>query len=69
MNASVERNLNHFIVYLIIFFFQICVVFSVHDGEVLCLGVHDLQQRESWDIFRFPENAERYVRELMEHNF
>jgi len=38
----VGRNLNHFIVYL---FMQICVVFAVHDGEVLCLGVHDLQQR------------------------
>jgi len=24
---------------------QICVVFAVHDSEVLCLGVHDLQQR------------------------
>jgi len=24
---------------------QICAVFAVHDGEVLCRGVHDLQQR------------------------
>jgi len=24
---------------------QICVVFTVHDGEVLCFGVHDLQLR------------------------
>jgi len=24
---------------------QICVVFAVHDGEVLCRGVHDPQQR------------------------
>jgi len=23
---------------------QICVVFAVHDGEVLCLGVQDLQR-------------------------
>jgi hypothetical protein len=26
---------------------QICVVFAVHDGEVLCLGVRDPQQRVS----------------------
>jgi len=24
---------------------QICVVFAMHDGEVLCFGVHVLQQR------------------------
>jgi len=24
---------------------QICVVFAVHDGEVLCRGVHNIQQR------------------------
>jgi len=37
---------------------QICVVFSVHDGEVLCLGVHDLQQRKSRGIFQVSQRLQ-----------
>jgi len=36
---------------------QICVVFSVHDGEVLCLGVHDLQQRQSRGSFQVSQGC------------
>ena len=42
-NACAEHSLNHFIVYLIIYAILCCV--SVHDGEVLCCEVHELQQR------------------------
>jgi len=30
---------------MFILFMQICFVSAMRDGEVLCLGVHDLQQR------------------------
>jgi len=53
-SASIKRNLNHFIVYLIM---QICVVFSVHDGEVFCLRVHDLQQRQSRGSFQVSQGC------------
>jgi len=42
-NAWVERNLNHVIVYLIIY--ANFVAFAVHDGEELFSGVHVLPQK------------------------
>jgi len=36
---------------------QICIVFLVHDGELLCLGVHDLQQRKSRGTFQVPQGC------------
>ena len=36
---------------------QICVVFSVQDGELLCLGVHDLQQRKSRGNFQVSQGC------------
>ena len=54
-NASIERNLNHFVPFN--YLCKICVVFSVHDGEVLCLGVHDLQQRQSSGSFQVSQGC------------
>ena len=62
-NECVERNQNHFIVYII--FLCKFVLFAVHDGEVLCRGVHDLQQNRSGVLFKFPRDAERYVSDVM----
>ena len=50
-------------------FTQICVVFSVHDGEVLCPGCTIANRERAGVLFKFPKDAKRYVRYIMYHNF
>jgi len=62
-NACDERYLSHFIVYLIIFANLCCLQSTTVKCNVV--GCTTSNRDRAGVLFRFPKNAERYVRDLM----
>jgi len=61
-NVSVERNLNHFIVYLITYA-NLCCVFSAR--WCYASGCTMSNRDRAGVLFRFPKDTTRYVRYVM----